>query len=775
VDVKGDGKVDLICVNSGSDTLSVLTNDGRAGFAIATTLIVGNGPTSVTAADVNGDGKMDLICANQQDGTLSVITNDGNGGFALSSSPSAGNYPYSVTAADVNEDGKVDLICANSGPYMGDTLSVLTNDGKGGFGRACSLVVGSEPFQIAAADLNGDGKVDFICANAGGNTLSVLINTSTFGSLQVNISPSEVVGVGAEWQMDAGAWQTGGTTISNLPVGSHRVSFKTIIGWATPTSQSVNIVNNQTATVTGTYIPLGSLQVTIGPAGVVDAGAQWQMNGGAWENSGTTISNLAAGPDTVSFNTISGWATPTNHSVNIVNNQTATVIGTYIPLGSLQVTMGPAGALDAGALWQVDGGSWQRNASLVPNLTVGSHAVTFNSISDWTPPVSQVVTVTYNQTTMATATYVEQFGSLQLTISPAGAVSAGAQWQVDGGAWQSSGATVAGLTLGSHNVAFLMVPGWGVPLSQIVTIYFNQTTIRMAPYLAAQPAMATAIITNGFVVAVTIADAGIGYTNTPLVYFVGGGGGGAQGVATVSNGVVTGISITNAGSGYSNAPVVAITPPFPLTLDIAPATSIGFTNLGIGTNYQLQLSESGAWDNVSSSFVAGASDYWQYFDGSVNGSLYRLVALPIPYGATANAILDYGFVVAATVNMAGCGYVSVPEVQILGGGGNGAQATATVSNGVVTAINIINAGLGYASTPTIQIDPPPHPVLLPNTSSAFRLDYSGLTPMLNYQLQASFRLTGWTNFGMAFTATSNTNSQYLNFETGSQFFRVSLP
>ena len=66
-------------------------------------------------------------------------------------------------------------------------------------------------------------------------------------------------------------------------------------------------------------------------------------------------------------------------------------------------------------------------------------------------------------------------------------------------------------------------------------------------------------------------------------------------------------------------------------------------------------------------------------------------------------------------------------------------------------------------------------MLLPNTSPAFRVDYSGLTRMLNYQLQASANLAGWTNFGMAFTATGNTNSQYLNFETGSHFFRVSLP
>jgi hypothetical protein len=132
-------------------------------------------------------------------------------------------------------------------------------------------------------------------------------------------------------------------------------------------------------------------------------------------------------------------------------------------------------------------------------------------------------------------------------------------------------------------------------------------------------------------------------------------------------------------------------------------------------------------------------------------------------------------VVAATVIQGGSGYVSVPGVPITGGGGSGAQATATVVNGVVTAINITDAGFGYTSPPAIQIDPPPVTAFLPKITNALRLDYAGLTPALTYQLQASPDLAGWSNFGAAFTPAANTNSQYLNLETGRQFFRLSLP
>jgi hypothetical protein len=173
--------------------------------------------------------------------------------------------------------------------------------------------------------------------------------------------------------------------------------------------------------------------------------------------------------------------------------------------------------------------------------------------------------------------------------------------------------------------------------------------------------------------------------------------------------------------------------------------------------------------------MADAVNYSQYLGAAANGSSFRLVAFPIPSGATATPILAYDFVVAATVIDGGSGYVSIPEVQITGGGGSGAQATATVVNGVVTAINITDAGSGYTSPPTIQIDPPPISAFLPNITNALRLDYNGLTPSLTYQLQASPDLAVWTNFGATFTSTANTNSQYLNIGAGRQFFRLSLP
>ena len=128
--------------------------------------------------------------------------------------------------------------------------------------------------------------------------------------------------------------------------------------------------------------------------------------------------------------------------------------------GSLQVTISPAGATNAGAEWQVDGGAWQLSSATVSNLTVGLHAINFSMITNWGTPPSQTLWVGANMTTMASGIYAPPIGSLKVSISPAAAVIAGARWQVDGGTFQKSGATVTNLVAGDHTVSFNIISGW---------------------------------------------------------------------------------------------------------------------------------------------------------------------------------------------------------------------------------------------------------------------------------------------------------------------------
>ena len=87
----------------------------------------------------------------------------------------------------------------------------------------------------------------------------------------------------------------------------------------------------------------GSLTVTIAPQAAIDAGANWRVDGGAWQASGATVAGLTAGSHTVSFSAIASWNTPANKTVAITDSQTTEEVGRYVPNSfSLQSYMTPA-------------------------------------------------------------------------------------------------------------------------------------------------------------------------------------------------------------------------------------------------------------------------------------------------------------------------------------------------------------------------------------------------------------------------------------------------
>ncbi len=88
-----------------------------------------------------------------------------------------------------------------------------------------------------------------------------------------------------------------------------------------------------------------------------------------------------------------------------------------------------------------------------------------------------------------------QTGGLRVTISPQGAVDAGAQWRIAGTAtWCGSGFILSGIPAGQYTVEFTDVPGWVKPANQAVTINNGETAAlsgvytRQAPVLSVSPA-----------------------------------------------------------------------------------------------------------------------------------------------------------------------------------------------------------------------------------------------------------------------------------------------
>jgi hypothetical protein len=133
--------------------------------------------------------------------------------------------------------------------------------------------------------------------------------------------------------------------------------------------------------------------------------------------------------------------------------------------------------------------SWSlvAGAGFLPQgLTLGTNGVvsgtsTNSGTNTFTVRVTDAAGATNSQ--LLTLAVIAQQGSLQVMIAPEGAINAGAKWQVDNGALESSGAVVPGLQAGTHTVSFSTIAGWTTPASQAVTITNGLTTTASGTYL----------------------------------------------------------------------------------------------------------------------------------------------------------------------------------------------------------------------------------------------------------------------------------------------------
>jgi hypothetical protein len=249
------------------------------------------------------------------------------------------------------------------------------------------------------------------------------------------------------------------------------------------------------ALLTNVQIQTGSLQVIITPSTAITNGAHWQVDGGTLQSSGTTISGLAPGTHVLTFSTISGWVTPSGQTVAVSTNSTATACGNYVAIpqvGSLQVTIIPTAAVASGAQWQVDGGTLQNSGATVSNLSVGGHNVCFSTISSWTAPPCQTVTITSNSIATATGAYVTNY-TLIVSASPAN------------GGIVSSGGTFASnttITVTATNNSGYVFTGWtsnGIPAVSTTNYTFTlRTNITLvANFLPCFTVMVSASPANG--------------------------------------------------------------------------------------------------------------------------------------------------------------------------------------------------------------------------------------------------------------------------------------
>jgi hypothetical protein len=167
-DLNGDGKADVVGI-FGSN-LVVYLSKGDGTFAAAVSYGLGVAlprSTVISFADFHGDGKTDVaVSAIGVTAANMEIVFLGNGDGTFQTAKTSAGFPTPCDAAfavsgDFTGDGKPDLAlnCPNASPVLG--VYLLTGNGDGTF-QAPTVSIPNVSGAMAAADLNGDGKLDLV-------------------------------------------------------------------------------------------------------------------------------------------------------------------------------------------------------------------------------------------------------------------------------------------------------------------------------------------------------------------------------------------------------------------------------------------------------------------------------------------------------------------------------------------------------------------------------------------------------------------------------------
>ncbi|MFY7964437.1 MAG: FG-GAP-like repeat-containing protein, partial [Chitinophagaceae bacterium] len=148
--------------------------------------------------------------------------------MSVSGTFGTGTNPYNVAVGDIDGDAKPDAVVVN---YSANTFSVLRNTSSSGsisFATKADFTTGLNPYSVAIADINNDTKLDVVVVNNGASTIAVYQNTSTAGTVSFATAKTYATGASGSGStgiaiadLDNDGWQD--VLVCNG--GNNKVSF----------------------------------------------------------------------------------------------------------------------------------------------------------------------------------------------------------------------------------------------------------------------------------------------------------------------------------------------------------------------------------------------------------------------------------------------------------------------------------------------------------------------------------------------------------------------
>ena len=198
-DIDGDGKLDIVALRGGTQTLVVARNTSTptvSSFATPTAVGTGTAGTAFDMEDANGDGKLDVV--QSYAASVRLTPNTSTSGSITSGTDvvlNGGQPTRGIALADYNNDGKPDLYATSeaSASYANSYLYNQINTSTGGttsFGSSANLLTFTanlRMWECGVADFDGDGWDDWASVETNGNTLRVSRNVNGVFSASTTI------------------------------------------------------------------------------------------------------------------------------------------------------------------------------------------------------------------------------------------------------------------------------------------------------------------------------------------------------------------------------------------------------------------------------------------------------------------------------------------------------------------------------------------------------------------------------------------------------------
>ncbi len=168
-DVDGDRDVAVATAGVGAERVVVLVNGGGL-LTIQKTAALFSRPKAVAVADVKGDdGRPEILVTEPDRGTVAIVATSN---MPTSLGPieriATGLSPVDVAAGDLDGDGRSEIVTANG---AGDSVTVAA---PGEPPR--TFPAGAAPAAVAIGEVTGDSLADVVVANDGSQELTVLRN-----------------------------------------------------------------------------------------------------------------------------------------------------------------------------------------------------------------------------------------------------------------------------------------------------------------------------------------------------------------------------------------------------------------------------------------------------------------------------------------------------------------------------------------------------------------------------------------------------------------------